>query len=78
MLLIMQNSTINILHFNDVYNIEERVHPAHGDSPALCPSAARFVTAMESRGSDSHLVLFSGDLFAPSNLGAHFKGEQML
>lgn len=78
MLFIMQDKIINILHFNDVYNIEERDHPAHGDSPALCPGAARFVTAMESRGSDQHLVLFSGDLFAPSNLGAHFKGEQMI
>lgn len=78
MLLLMQSQIIKILHFNDVYNIEERVNKAHGDLPDLCPGAARFVTAIESRGSEQKLVLFSGDLFAPSNLGAHFKGEQML
>jgi len=69
---------LKILHFNDVYNIEETVKKAHGDVPELCPGAARFVTAMESRRSAQHLVLFSGDLFAPSNLGTHFQGEQIL
>ena len=37
--------------------------------------AARFVSAMKQHGSDNKLVLFSGDLFGPSNLSTHFKGD---
>ncbi len=40
--------------------------------------AARFVTAMEQHGSQSKLVLFSGDLFCPSNLSTFFKGSQII
>jgi len=62
---------ISILHFNDVYNIEEKkVEPLGG--------VARFKTALESfRGLDP-LVLFSGDLFQPSLLSTAYDGEQMI
>ena len=50
---------ITILHFNDVYNIEERdVEPKGG--------AARFVTAIKNFSDLNPMVLFSGDAFAPS------------
>ena len=50
---------VTILHFNDVYNIEEReVEPKGG--------AARFVTAIKNRSELNPMVLFSGDAFAPS------------
>ncbi len=61
---------ISILHFNDVYNIEEKkVEPFGG--------VARFKTALESfRGLDP-LVLFSGDLFQPS-LCMNYTNEQLV
>ena len=50
---------VTIIHFNDVYNIEEREAEPKG-------GAARFVTAIKSRGDLNPMVLFSGDAFAPS------------
>ena len=57
-----------------MYDIEPRIHTLE-DGVIIYPGAARFVTAMIEHGSKDKLVLFSGDLFSPSNLGAHFKGE---
>ena len=64
---------LEILHFNDVYNIEERVT----DEP-IKAGAARFVTALDEYRSAEKLVLFSGDLFYPSNLSNFYKGKQMI
>ena len=52
---------LNIIHFNDVYNIESRdVEPIGG--------AARFITAIEDLISQNPtLVLFSGDAISPSS-----------
>ena len=52
---------LNIIHFNDVYNIESRdVEPLGG--------AARFITALEDLISQNPtLVLFSGDAISPSS-----------
>jgi 5'-nucleotidase len=48
-----------LLHFNDVYEIEEGLHePVAG--------AARFKTAIDTFGGNNPLVLFSGDVFSPS------------
>ena len=55
---------ITILHFNDVYNIEEKKKEPVG-------GAARFKTALESFRDTEPLILFSGDLFEPS-LCSHF------
>jgi 2',3'-cyclic-nucleotide 2'-phosphodiesterase (5'-nucleotidase family) len=66
---------LKILHFNDVYDIEER--KPHSDTRVVA-GAARFITAMEQHGCQEKLVLFSGDLFGASSLSTHFKGEQML
>ncbi len=50
---------LTILHFNDVYNIEERkAEPVGG--------VARFKTALDSFKELEPLILFSGDLFEPS------------
>lgn len=70
------NTVLKILHFNDVYEIEER--KPNGDPNQVLAGAARFVTAMEQHGLSKKLVLFSGDMFGPSNLSSHFKGEQMI
>lgn len=51
--------TISLLHFNDVYNVEEQpTEPLAG--------AARFKTAFASFEEKDPLILFSGDIFAPS------------
>ena len=53
---------LTIIHFNDVYEIEEeKTEPIGG--------AARFCTALEleqSKNKTKNLVLFSGDGFSPS------------
>lgn len=57
-----QKSILNIIHFNDVYNIESNtIEPKAG--------AARFKTLLNQLKEASNnptLVLFSGDAFSPS------------
>ena len=52
---------INIIHFNDVYNVESsKIEPVAG--------AARFATAVEKlREQGPTLLVFSGDAISPSN-----------
>uniref|UniRef100_T1KNP1 5'-Nucleotidase C-terminal domain-containing protein n=1 Tax=Tetranychus urticae TaxID=32264 RepID=T1KNP1_TETUR len=73
--MIMFSSTksdeITILHFNDVYNVDEHnVEPIGG--------AARFVSALQSTRTQSTLTLFSGDCLGPSLLSTFTKGSQMV
>ncbi|XP_032777105.1 mannosylglucosyl-3-phosphoglycerate phosphatase isoform X2 [Daphnia magna] len=54
-----ENKTLTILHFNDVYNIESvDKEPVGG--------ATRFSTALKSFSHLNPLILFSGDVLAPS------------
>lgn len=54
-----EEKLLTLLHFNDVYNIESvDKEPVGG--------AARFCTALKSFAHLHPLVLFSGDIFAPS------------
>lgn len=64
--------TLTILHYNDVYNIDQQVksEPVGG--------AARFCTAINSFKNLNPLVLFSGDAFNPSMLSTFTQGEQMV
>ncbi|XP_042896714.1 5'-nucleotidase isoform X1 [Parasteatoda tepidariorum] len=65
------NKIISILHFNDVYNVEEQqTEPVAG--------ATRFCTAIKSFEKEDPLVLFSGDILAPSIMSTFTKGEQMI
>ena len=41
----LQRKTLGILHFNDVYNIEEHVKPIQGKD--ILAGAPRFVTAFK-------------------------------
>jgi len=51
---------LRIIHFNDVYNVEEHVKEPKG-------GAARFITALNYLKQEApSLVLFSGDVFSPS------------
>jgi len=62
---------LKIIHFNDVYNIEEqKEEPVAGYS--------RFYSALRSYDHLDPLILFSGDIFAPSKLSIFFEGEHMM
>lgn len=64
--------TLTVLHYNDVYNIDQNTttEPIGG--------AARFCTAVKSFQHLNPLVLFSGDAFNPSMLSTFTQGEQMI
>ena len=65
-------SELHILHFNDVYNVEERDQEPIG-------GAARFKTALtQLKKTHNALVVFSGDIFSPSILSTYFQGEHMM
>ena len=65
-----------ILHFNDVYDIEGR---SPTDDPLeVIAGSARYKRAFDLYRSKEKLVIFSGDLFFPSSLSTHFLGEQMI
>jgi 5'-nucleotidase len=62
---------LKIIHFNDVYNIEEsKDEPVAGSS--------RFYSALRAYDHENPLILFSGDIFSPSKLSIFFEGEQMM
>ena len=78
-LLPKHSKKLEIIHFNDVYSLEERKvsgvdHTVDCD-PRMVGGAARFVTALHQYDSKDKLVIFSGDLFFPSNMSAHYHGE---
>ncbi len=57
----MFEKTLRIIHFNDVYNIEE-----HADEPK--GGASRFLTALNLiKEEKPALVVFSGDALSPSS-----------
>ena len=56
--------TLTIVHFNDVYNIEER-------EKEPCGGAPRFKTQLDSLNELDPLVFFSGDALNPSNSKCH-------
>lgn len=73
---VTEKKLLNIIHFNDVYNIDEN----HIQEPKA--GAARFVTLIEqlkkSSGETPTLVLFSGDAISPSSVSMLVKGRQMI
>jgi hypothetical protein len=66
-----QPTALRILHFNDVYDIEDHKQT---DQYGTIAGAARFITAFRQYGCMKKLCLFSGDLFYPSMLSTHFRG----
>ena len=64
---------IELLHFNDVYNIEDRQEKREVEEQKgveaeyeYNPITARFVTAMKKYDCVNKIVSFGGDLFSPS------------
>lgn len=66
-----QGPDLNILHFNDVYEIE----PVQGGTLG---GAARVATLVNERADSNPMILFSGDLFSPSIMSTVFQGAQMV
>ena len=65
------SKTLTVFHYNDVYNLESGSREPVG-------GAARFLSVVESRSSESPLVLFGGDALNPSMASTFFKGRQMI
>uniref|UniRef100_A0A095A566 Trifunctional nucleotide phosphoesterase protein YfkN n=1 Tax=Schistosoma haematobium TaxID=6185 RepID=A0A095A566_SCHHA len=67
----MDTNFLHILHFNDVYNVEEQKQEPVG-------GAARFTTALKSHGAGQHsIVLFSGDCLSPSYISNITYGQHI-
>jgi len=62
---------LKIIHFNDVYNIEET-------SSEPVSGYARFNSALRAYDHVNPLILFSGDIFSPSKLSIFFEGKHMM
>lgn len=68
----LKGKNLRIIHFNDVYNIEESEKEPVG-------GAARFSTAVHQiQKTAPSLTVFSGDAFSPSKLSLYAKGQQMI
>jgi len=63
-------TTITLVHFNDVYNVESRTEES-------LVGAARFKTAMRKLADRDPLILFSGDALNPSVMSIVTHGRQM-
>lgn len=71
---------LDITHFNDVYNIEERHISGQSQigPETVMIGVESFEGALNLYNSDQNLLLFSGDLFFPSNMSTLFDGEQII
>ena len=65
-------TTLAILHFNDVYNVESR------EDPEPVGGAARMKRAFDTFSGLNPLVLFCGDALSPSMLSTFTKGSHMI
>ena len=70
---------IEILQFNDVYNVDEREDDSKAmfnpDAMVMKAGVARFKNALDVYDGKKKLVAFSGDLFFPSRMSTLFDGE---
>lgn len=65
------STTITIVHFNDVYNIESGTREPVG-------GAARFKTALGRLADRDPMVLFCGDALNPALMSSVTNGRQMV
>lgn len=66
-----QGPDLNIIHFNDVYEIEPVSRGALG-------GAARVASVIKEHAVHNPMILFSGDALSPSIMSSVFKGKQMI
>ena len=62
--------TINLIHFNDVYNCETPKKKKAG-------GAARFIAALKKVATPESITFFSGDCFNPSIMSTVVRGGQL-
>lgn len=67
----MARKILNIIHFNDVYEIGARAKDPVG-------GVTRFATAIKNHSNLHPMVLFSGDVFNPSVMSTITKGKHMI
>ena len=72
-----KSSDIMIVHFNDVYNIEERSREPVGGAPRFIGAVEQLRRERKAQGLLDPLVLFSGDAFNPSTMSTVTGGKQM-
>jgi len=65
------NQKVTLLHFNDVYDIEEK-------RSEICGGVSRFDTLVKSFAPLNPILFFSGDLWSPSKLSTIYKGDQCI
>lgn len=70
----LHSAKCEIIHFNDVYDLEGK-STKDCDQNTILGGAARFKTALDQYNSQGKLVIFSGDLFFPSILSNYFEGQ---
>ena len=74
-------SSISLLHFNDVYRVQpQKLSPKSSDTIDVTQFAQMVSDIRESwkKSSKEGLVLFSGDLFAPSVESSVTRGTHMV
>ena len=74
----MHTWKLEILHFNDVYDIEAKMTGGSIATVKEAGGAARFKTAFDCYDSAEKLVVFSGDLVSPSLMSCYYEGNQMI
>jgi len=70
---------VNIVHFNDVYNINPIIKKdGDGNITSICGGASRFKSMLNTLSPLNPIVLFSGDFLSPSDMGTVTNGEHMI
>eukprot|EP01084_Bolivina_argentea_P137137 241514_1 len=70
---------LNIIHFNDVYNINPIIKKdGDGNIKSVCGGASRFKSFINTLSPLKPIILFSGDFLSPSDMSTVTKGEHMV
>ena len=70
---------INIVHFNDVYNINPIIKKdGDGNITKVSGGASRFKSVLNTLAPFNPIVLFSGDFLSPSDMATVTNGEHMI
>ena len=73
------SDVINIIHFNDVYNINPVIKKdGDGNIKSIKGGASRFKSFINTLSSLKPIILFSGDFLSPSDMSTVTKGEHMI
>ena len=75
----IKDRVINIVHFNDVYDIKPNIKKdGDGNIIRVRGGASRFKSVLNTISPLNPIVLFSGDFLSPSDMGTVTNGEHMV